>query len=372
MAPRINIPPITRAILSAICALSFLNGVARWRQYEGSPGVPIPYLSLVPSNVLFYPWTLLTATCVELNIFTVIISGATVLYGGKYLERAWGSREFAKVILVVSLVPNIVMTFLYILWSSIVSDASIAQKGISGGIAIQAAFLVAFKQLVPEHTVTILKGIVKMRVKHFPALFLLLNAIGGIVLGTDVALNLSWLGLLSSWTYLRFYKRQPDLSGTSTNELGMKGDASETFAFANFFPDAIQPPISFVADKIYSILIALRVCTPFSEEDIASGNEQAIARGQAGLPNLLNNGRIGSGRGSGKREEAERRRALALKALDQRLQAAAPSRPVQPAAANSSPSQKMPPRQPSPLTAAPSVPPGQSMLGETNYTPDHS
>ncbi|OJD23771.1 hypothetical protein ACJ73_04877 [Blastomyces percursus] len=372
MAPRINIPPITRAILSAICALSFLNGVARWRQYEGSPGAPIPYLSLVPSNILFYPWTLVTATCVEQNIFTVIITGATILYGGKYLERAWGSREFAKLILVVALVPNIAVTLLYILWSSIISDATIASKGISGGISILAAFLVAFKQLVPEHTVTILKGIVKMRVKHFPALFLLFNAISGIILGTDVALNLSWLGLLSSWTYLRFYKRQPDLSGTSTNGLGIKGDASETFAFANFFPDAVQPLISFVTGKIYSILIALRICTPFSEEDIASGNEQAMARGEAGLPSLLNNGRMAGGRGSGKREEAERRRALALKALDQRLQAAAPSRPVQPTPASSSPSQAAPVRQPSPQPAAPSVAPGQSMLGETNYTPDKS
>ncbi|OJD12032.1 hypothetical protein AJ78_07320 [Emergomyces pasteurianus Ep9510] len=371
MALRINIPPITRAILSAICALSFLNGVARWRQYEGSPGAPIPYLSLVPSNILFYPWTLVTTTFVEQNIFTVVITGATLFYGGKYLERAWGSREFAKFILVVALVPNIVMVFLYLLWSGIVTGPSIALKGISGGISIQAAFLVAFKQLVPEHTVTILKGIIKMRVKHFPALFLLLNAIGGIILGTDVAFNLSWLGLLSSWTYLRFYKRQPDISGTSTSGHGIKGDASDIFALANFFPDAIQPPISFVSDKIYSILIALRICTPFSAEDIASGNEQAMARGEAGLPNLLNNGRMGAGRGSGKREEAERRRALALKALDQRLQAATPSRPVQPAA-SSVPAQAAPPRQASPQPAAPSVGPGQSMLGETNYTPDHS
>ncbi|KAK2781965.1 hypothetical protein FQN52_001276 [Onygenales sp. PD_12] len=364
MALRINIPPITRAILSAICALSFLNGVARWRQYEGSPGAPIPYLALVPSSVLFHPWTLVTATCVEQNIFTVLITGATVFYGGKYLERAWGSREFGKFIVVVSLVPNIVILFLYLFWSGVVSKSEIAAKGISGGISIQAAFLVAFKQLVPEHTVTLLRGIVKMRVKHFPALFLLLNAISGVILGTDVALNLTWLGLLSSWTYLRFYKHQPDLSGTSTSGAGIKGDASETFAFANLFPDVVQPPISFVADKIYSILIAIRICTPFSAEDIASGNEQAMARGEAGLPSLLNNSR---GRGSGKREEAERRRALALKALDQRLQAATAGRASQPAAASATP-----PQQSSPQPAAPAVAPGQSMLGETSYTPDHS
>jgi hypothetical protein len=48
---------------------------------------------------------------------------------------------------------------------------------------------------------------------------------------------------------------------------------------------------------------------------VESGNEQATARAEGGLPTLM------SSRGSGRREEAERRRALALKALDQRLHA---------------------------------------------------
>ena len=36
---------------------------------------------------------------------------------------------------------------------------------ICGGVALQAGFLVAFKQLVPEHTVTIAKGLIQIRVK---------------------------------------------------------------------------------------------------------------------------------------------------------------------------------------------------------------
>lgn len=127
MALRLNIPPVTRAVLTAICALSFLHGVARWRQYgQPNASTPIAYLALVPSRFLFYPWTLLCATFVEQNIFTVTISGATIFYGGKYLERAWGSMEFGKFLLVISLVSNIVMTFLYIIGSGIMSSSSIA------------------------------------------------------------------------------------------------------------------------------------------------------------------------------------------------------------------------------------------------------
>ena len=210
-----------------------------------------------------------------------------------------------------------------------------------------------------------------MRVKHFPALFILLNSIGAMILGTHTAAILSCLGMLTSWTYLRFYKRQPDLSGTSTSELGIKGDASETFAFAYFFPDTLQPPISFISEKIYNVLVSLRICTPFSAEDVATGNEQAMARGEAGLPSLLQNGgRMGGGaRAMGKREEAERRRAIALKALDQRLQAATAGR-SQPRTSPSPSPQPQNQQQSQPV--APAIPQGQSMLGETNYTPDNS
>lgn len=206
-------------------------------------------------------------------------------------------------------------------------------------MALQAAFLVAFKQLVPEHTVTILKGVFKIRVKHFPSIFLVANMLSGLLLGTDTAFVLAWLGFLTSWTYLRFYKTQTDLSGASTGGVTIRGDASETFAFAYFWPDVVQPPIAAFADGIYNALVALRICTPFSAEDVESGNEQAMAREEGGLPSLLSSGsRRGGG---GKREEAERRRALALKALDQRLHAASANRqpPSTTVSSNANPSE---------------------------------
>ncbi|KAJ5662440.1 uncharacterized protein N7477_010056 [Penicillium maclennaniae] len=365
MPLRVNIPPATRICLIILLALSFLYNVARWRQLDTSAGsvqaTPIiPYLTLVPSFFYYYPWTLVTATFVEQNIFTVVLNATTIFYGGKYLERAWGSREFSKFIAAVTVIPNAVIVPIYLIWSAVGGSPSIGLTQICGGVAIQASFLVAFKQLVPEHTVTIFKGLIKMRVKHFPALFLLLNTLSGILIGTDTAAFLGWLGLLTSWTYLRFYKQQPDLTGTSTNGLGIKGDASETFAFACLFPDVMQPPIAFVADQVYALLVAMRILRPFSEDDIASGNQQVLARGEAGLPTLLSQ-RGGGSRGAGKREEAERRRALALKALDQRLQAASVGRSQAGTSIFVEPSAQ-------PLSA----PAGQSMLGETSYNPENA
>ena len=191
--------------------------------------------------------------------------------------------------------------------------------------------MVAFKQLVPEHTVTLLKGIAKIRVKHFPAIFLAANTVSGVILHTGIAATLCWFGFLTSWTYLRFFKIQSDLAGISTSSKELKGDASETFAFAYFWPDVIHGPISAISNVIYSLLVTVKVLNPFTEEDIQLSNEQATSRGESALPSLMNpTGRQG---GRGKREEAERRRALALKALDERLQAASASRNQQPASA---------------------------------------
>ncbi|KAF2141285.1 uncharacterized protein K452DRAFT_228950 [Aplosporella prunicola CBS 121167] len=351
---RINVPPLTRGLLITIVTFTLLNAVLRpgytgWIQGVGKPfhtvGQGAPYLAIIPSTAIVYPWVFLVATTVEQNIFGLFITGLTVFYGGRYLERAWSSAEFAKFILFVSMIPNLLTFLLYVVAYALSHNDEAMTATVSGGIAIQAGFLVSFKQLVPEHTVSIFKGAIRMRVKHFPAIFLVANTISGLLFGTETAMFLSWFGFLTAWTYLRFYRRSPSLSATTTGEDSfVKGDASDTFSFAHFFPEPLQTPVGLLGDQFYNALVAVKICTPFSTEDIDAGNEQAMARTEGGLPSLMNPARSGR---SGRREEAERRRALALKVLDQRLQAAA---------------------RPQPVSAAP--PSGPSVLGETTFEPE--
>jgi len=123
----------------------------------------------------------------------------------------------------------------------------------------------------------------------------------------------------------------------------LRGDASETFAFAEFFPDPAKPFISAFSNQVYNVLLSLRICTPFSAADVSASRGDAFV--QRGAP-------------GGARAEAERRRALALKALDQRLHAAtAGSSKPQPPPAPSVQVQPQPNTQP-------------EMLGETSYVPD--
>jgi hypothetical protein len=186
-----------------------------------------------------------------------------------------------------------------------------------------------------------------MRVKHFPAIFLLCNTISGIILGTETAMFLAYFGFMTAWVYLRFYRVSPSLSSTATGDGSIiRGDASDTFSFGHFFPEPLQTPVGALADGIYNTLVSLKVCTPFSDQDIDAGNEQASARAEGGFMNPNSRG----GRGGATRAEAERRRALALEALNQRLQAARSSSSAAPV---------------TPSVSAPS-----ETLGETNYEPE--
>lgn len=312
-------------------------------------------MTIVPSESLPYPWVIVTATFIESNLLGLVFTGATLLYGGRYLERAWSSNEYLKFISLISILPNIITFLIYFALYKLSKHKGLAITSIGGGISIQLAFIVAFKQLVPEHTVSLARGFVRIRVKHFPAIMLLLNTLSGLLLGTDTAMTLAWIGFLTSWTYLRFFRISPALTTSSTGEGSLLvGDASETFSFASFWPDKIQPVVNFFATGIYEVLVAIQLCAPFTSEDVDLGNEQAAARGLGGLPSLLNLSSLGSrtftqnaedheSRPS-TREEAERRRQLALRALDQRLQAATVKQPT----VNK-----------------------RHSLGETSYEPDH-
>lgn len=121
MQMRINIPPLTRILLGLLFAISLTHQATR---YIFRDTLPVELLALVPQQSVFYPWVYITASFAEQNIVTLLIAGATILYGGKYLERAWGSTEFGKFLLIVAVLPNVASTIVYVLWFAITQDAA--------------------------------------------------------------------------------------------------------------------------------------------------------------------------------------------------------------------------------------------------------
>jgi len=241
---------------------------------------------------------------------------------------------------------------------------------IAGTIPLQISFLVAFSQLVPAHTVTLFRGLLSLRVPRFPLLYIgLVTLLCLTPMLTAASFLLAVYGFLVSWTYLRFYKVAfPDLDISQPNSL--RGDASETFAIAEFFPGPIRPLVAAVSDQVFNVLVAMRLCVPFSAADISA------ARGDH-HHTFSHRGGPGSARA-----EAERRRALALRALDQRLHAAtataaarAQNAPVPPAVVPPIPSATGPTVQSQPQATPPNAMTAQAaggsgLLGETHYNPD--
>ena len=122
MMLRINIPPITRALLATLITLSVLNRTIAYGPHltvfygqEAQRYWGLPFLELMPQHSLWYPWVIVTATLVEYNVFLLLIAGATILYGGRYLERAWNSAEFGKFTLAVAAMSNVLTAAVWVL-----------------------------------------------------------------------------------------------------------------------------------------------------------------------------------------------------------------------------------------------------------------
>ena len=118
---RISIPPLTRILLVLLIAISVAHQSTRYllngldQGYQG-------FLAIVPQWSLFYPWVYITATFAEQNVLTLLIAITAVLLGGRYFERAWNSLEFGKFVLVVTLLPNVAATLIYVFWYAITHD----------------------------------------------------------------------------------------------------------------------------------------------------------------------------------------------------------------------------------------------------------
>jgi len=120
---RINLPPLTRSLLAALVVFTLLNFALRphsnWVEKVEKPligvGNGVPYLTIVPGRSIIYPWVFALATVVEQNVLGLVITGLTIFYGGRYLERAWGQQEFTKFVLFVAMIPNILSFILYLI-----------------------------------------------------------------------------------------------------------------------------------------------------------------------------------------------------------------------------------------------------------------
>ncbi|KAJ1342926.1 hypothetical protein BSLG_002583 [Batrachochytrium salamandrivorans] len=253
-----------------------------------------PLLAVVQGYVLFRPWTLLTAGFTESRLGFLIINVPSLLFMGRYFENHWGAREFAKYTLVVTISTYLATTLaLYATYIAYMDTKYLFGVQANGLGGLLCGFVVAFKQAVPEHNIS-LYHIISIRAKHLPSIIFLVHfflyALGMI----HVSFYIEIFGMIASWVYIRYYKVQD----------GIRGDRSETFSFASFFPDALHPVLKPLSTYTYRFMVKYRLLPPLPAKSIIGDVPPPPPRAPPGS----------------EKADAERRRALALRTLDQRLQ----------------------------------------------------
>nr|BDS00033.1 hypothesis protein 2 [Mycoleptodonoides aitchisonii] len=346
-----SIPPATRAFTAVTIAFSLLYYFLAWTSNDD---FSVPYLVLVPGSSIFYPWTFLTSAFVETNVIEVRVSpGYSSNYAellsaycnppsnsgiSKILGTSMGSCRDSEVHCGVyhCVEHHCLRTELVGIYGAWEPCVLVSQRSMSlyvctsytncrygqwyhGQMALQVAILVAFTQIIPEHQVQLF-GVLKART--LPMAYVTFSTVMCLI-GFQCPFIVIQFGWLVSYIWLRFYKKNTGdvVSGGPTY-----GDRSETFAFVSWFPPFIHVPITLLANTAHSLATRFHVI-PTAGLDVESG-------GYSQLP-------------GGARAEAERRRAMALKALDQRLAGNAPG--------------------PSPPKAnGPAVPPSRPANGESS------
>ncbi|GAA5956512.1 hypothetical protein JCM3765_003468 [Sporobolomyces pararoseus] len=307
------LPPATRGLTVTLILCSTLyffsrlsiarNGAPVGSSPTGDAGSTVPWLNLVAANFVYNPWTIVTSAFTETNLIEFLVSLLTLPLSGRYLERVWGAQELVKFVLFTVIVSNGIALVVSVIESIVLGNKQLFLYDMSyhGLEALQVGFLVAFTQLIPEHQVQMFGGVIKARVKSLPMAYVTFSNVA-CLLGYQSPYILIQFGWLVSYLYLRFLKKN---EGSD-----FRGDRSETFAFANWFPPFVQKYVSILSNFVFSLAVRFNLIQPWSSVDIESSG--------AGATTTVGGATYTSVPG-GARAEAERRRAMALEALDRRM-----------------------------------------------------
>ncbi|BET02283.1 unnamed protein product [Nesidiocoris tenuis] len=278
--------------------VKFICGVSLIGYFLSFSKSAVLALSVTPGYIVpphFNVWTAFTYCFLEIHFWEVLADIVAVGLCGKLIEPLWGRFEMFKFFIVVNLgVAVIASAFYFILYTITANTDLLFFVHIHGLAGYTAGLSVAVRQIMPDHCL-VKTPLGKMTNRNIPLLvtFLaILLYVLGLLEGTSPTSFAS--GVLVSWTYLRFY--QPHSNGS-------RGDLADNFTFASFFPTVLQPPISVIANTIHSALVKVGICRRTVRRYDISAAPTAVT---VTLP-------------GNDPQDVERRRQIALKALNERL-----------------------------------------------------
>jgi len=252
------------------------------------PDFMLFWVALVPSNTIgnMIFWNILSGQLFHLraDLVGLIFSCVAVLGSGR-LVKFWGETEYLFFSGVVALICGVTTYFYKYIGYFLFRELSFLFNPIGGFYGVATAYAVAFKQLEPEFEL-----LFSIRAKHLPFIIVLIGGLTSALMFDSADGTLIFVGWIASWVYLRFFQKRD----------GVIGDHSDAFQFSSFFPEMLQPIVKLfvlIVSKCCFFLPQLKRSTPTPDFT----NELPVS---PILPPT---------------SDAERRRQLGIKALDQKL-----------------------------------------------------
>lgn len=224
------------------------------------------YNSVIIPGLFFPPnfkiWTIVTHMFVEVHIWTLCCNLVIIFLYHQLLGPLWGLVEMHKFMLLNTVVSAIGAAAFYITYHMLTDQLDfIFTISIYGFSANIAGFCVAVKQIMPDQVLFTCHGL-KLQNKHIPSLLFIFVSIAYIFHVVQFTFPvLYFFGLVSSWTYLRFYQKHSNHN---------YGDAADSFSFASFFPEPIQPLVAIPANKIHSFNMYVGICKRPTKPNLVS------------------------------------------------------------------------------------------------------
>lgn len=268
---------------------------------------------------------------------------------GPLVERAWGSRTLVRFLILINVLVFATLFVIMVGCYAVTDIEAYIFQGISGVSGLNAALSVALKQRWPDrplvtlpaslsqnsnsnnsssvtsttssssssfstYTASVVFGVLSwLKLRHIPSAVVLVAvlmwSVGSRMKGVELLLVLC--GVLYGWMYLRFYFVDPD-----TKQVGDL--TNEEFSFASFFPNfaPLRAAINFVSTIVFHSVSKFG----FASQALKSHQQLLQHQQHASSVPLPVAAPVSSNFHSVNMDPlAERRRQLAIKAIDEKL-----------------------------------------------------
>ena len=233
------------------------------------------------------------------------------------LERGVGSRPLLVLLLVVVVCVHLTLFACMVLLYALTEAEGFLFNVWCGASSMTAAVLVALKQRYPDSSVLPVSSaafppLSRLQVQQLPFLACWASVLLGLLgwVGAKEA-PLMLLGVLYSFLYLRFYQRDPDT--------GAVGDMRSDMAFATLFPDVLglRGVVNLLVTVPFHALMRAGCFSDAIRSAALLPPQSAVAAppSASDATALL----VGAAAARAVDPQAERRRILAIKAIDEKL-----------------------------------------------------